>query len=175
MIPYTIRNAEMTDMEAVARVHIASWRTTYGGLVETSWFDQMERTLDRRVQARRERLPRTDVYTLVMTSPGGLVVGFADVGPLDGEDPRFDGELYAVYLLKGWQGLGGGRALVQAGAAWLAQQGFRSMKVWVLRDNPSRMFYQRLGAEFVEHRPITIGTQTLAEEAYGWRQLNTFV
>lgn len=173
MTPYGIRDAQMADMETVARVHIASWRTTYGGLIEPSWFDQMERHLDDRVAARRQRLHRTDVHTLVMTSPGGFVVGFADVGPVDGEDPRFDGELYAIYLLRGWQGLGGGRALVHAGAAWLAQHGYQSMKVWVLRDNPSRSFYQRLGADFVEHRTITIGTQTLDEEAYGWRPLET--
>ncbi len=175
MTPYTIRDAEKADMEAVARVHIASWRTTYAGLIEASWFEQMERNFDGRVDARRQRLPRTDVHTFVMASPSGLVVGLADVGPVAGQDPRFDGELYAIYLLKGWQGLGGGRALVQAGAAWLADHGYHAMKVWVLRDNPSRAFYQRLGAERVEQRPITIGTQTLAEEAYGWRSLETLI
>lgn len=171
MTPYTVRDAEMADMEAIARVHIASWRTTYGELIESSWLEQMERNLDSRVDARRQRLSRTDVHTFVMTSPGGLVVGLADVGPLAGEDPQFDGELYAIYLLKGWQGLGGGRALVRAGASWLLHRGYHSMKVWVLRDNPSRMFYERLGAEFVERRPITIGAQTLDEDGYGWRSL----
>ena len=68
---------------SVARVHIASWRTTYGGLIEPSWFDHMERHLDDRVAARRQRLQLPAVHTLVLTSPGGFVVGFADIGPRD--------------------------------------------------------------------------------------------
>ncbi len=56
----------------------------------------MERLLDDRVAARHQRLHRTDVHTL----PGGFVVGFADVGPVVGDDPRCDGELYAIYVLR---------------------------------------------------------------------------
>jgi len=40
--------------------------------------------------------------------------------------------------------------------------------LWVLRDNtPARKFYATLG-----EKPIEIGTQTLIEVAYGWKDLH---
>lgn len=169
---YNIRDAQMTDMEAVARVHIASWRTTYTGMIDDSVFDEMEINLDGRIDARHQQFGRHDVHTLVMTSPQGHIVGFADVGlAADGDASSENGELYSIYVLKGWQGLGGGRSLVRAGVAWLAGKHFKTMTVRVLQANASRAFYQHLGAEFVHERPITIGTKTFTEEAYRWSQL----
>jgi hypothetical protein len=43
-----------------------------------------------------------------------------------------------------------------------------SMLVWVLRDNPSRGFYEALGGEYVREQAITIGGANLIELAYGW-------
>ena len=54
--------------------------------------------------------------------------------------------------------------------AWGNHEG--SMMLWVLRDNtPARKFYEALGGQILCEKPIEIGTQTLIEVAYGWKDL----
>ena len=165
---YLVRRATIDDAEAIARVHAVSWRTTYQGLVEDDVLDRLERDLDDRVARRIERLRRPELMCWVAVTPGGYVVGFADGGPIRAPLQGYDYELYAIYLLKGWQGCGMGLALVRALWDSICQEGGRSMAVWVLKDNRSRSFYEHLGAQYLMRETIRIGSQNLEEWAYGW-------
>ena len=53
----------------------------------------------------------------------------------------------------------------------LMRRGLPSALVWVLRDNPSRFFYERLGGKAVATRPISVGGIDVDAVAYGWRDL----
>ena len=48
------------------------------------------------------------------------------------------------------------------------------MLVWVLTENPSRAFYERMGGRFVREAPVTICGAPLVEVAYGWDDLGMF-
>lgn len=173
---YQIRRGVEVDAEALSRVHLASWRTTYGGMIPEAFFDQMERDLDQRVERHRTRLASADVGVWVAVTPENHVVGFADGGPIRQVQDLFDGELYAIYLLKGWQGLGVGKALVQHLAQYLSSRGKQAMAVWVLKDNvPARQFYERLGARYLTAQTIEIGSRVLEEWAYGWDDLRRLI
>jgi GNAT superfamily N-acetyltransferase len=89
--------------------------------------------------------------------------------PVDG----FDGELGAIYLLASHQKRGAGAALVRRIAAVLSTRSFRSMVVWVLKANPSRGFYERMGGVLVAEQGIEIGGVTLPEVAYGWTDVRS--
>lgn len=54
------------------------------------------------------------------------------------------------------------------------ERGCNSMMVWVLKDNPARGFYERLGGGYLYEKTIEIGKDTLVEAAYGWRSLDKF-
>ena len=56
-----------------------------------------------------------------------------------------EGEVETLYVLDDWRERGVGRRLMRAAAAHLVDIGCQSAFLWVLRDNPSRWFYQRLG------------------------------
>ncbi|MHC8522911.1 GNAT family N-acetyltransferase [Rossellomorea sp. H39__3] len=72
-----------------------------------------------------------DHHTLVCTTKDGLVVGFASVGrERSGE---YEGELYAIYLLREYQGRGIGRELFSRSISSLKALGFQDMFIWVLR------------------------------------------
>ncbi len=83
--------------------------------------------------------------------PGGAgprVVGYTTVGRTGTTLPggmQVDGEVETLYVLDDWRDRGVGRRLIRTGAAHLAAEGSRAAFLWVLRDNPSRWFYQRLG------------------------------
>ena len=102
----------------------------------------------------------------------GSVVGFASGGREREADSGFDAELYAIYLLEQHQGRGLGRRLVERIVDGLRQHGHRSMRVWVLENNPAEAFYQRLGGKRGEVKVLQIGGQDYNEIAYGWKSLD---
>jgi len=83
----------------------------------------------------------------------------------------YEGEIYTLYVLPDAQGQGAGRALVLALFSRLVATGHGSALVWVVRANPARFFYERLGGKQVMHRPIPVGGQPVDALAYGWRDL----
>ncbi|MGH7684453.1 MAG: GNAT family N-acetyltransferase, partial [Vulcanimicrobiaceae bacterium] len=66
-------------------------------------------------------------------------------------------------------GNGGGRLLFDAVRQSLRDAGLRSMLLWVLENNPSRTFYERLGGIVSGRKPDTVGDTAVTLIAYGWR------
>lgn len=167
-----VREAVIADAEAVARVRVDTWRTAYKGIIRQSFLDAQ--SYDDKLADWKQILAETGgpTSTFVVEDTDGRVVGFAFAGSERTGDPIFTGQLIAIYILATHQRYGMGRRLVGAVAARLIEQGHRSMLVWVLADNPSRRFYERLGGEPL-HRDTTlaIGGDDLVEVAYGWRDL----
>jgi ribosomal protein S18 acetylase RimI-like enzyme len=109
---------------------------------------------------------------LVAHDEGDDLVAFAAGGPERSGDPRFRGELYAIYVLPSRQARGIGRALLHAVASRLAASGTKAMLLWVLEANAqARTFYEALGGIVVRRQPIEVGGVTLTEVAYGWEKL----
>jgi ribosomal protein S18 acetylase RimI-like enzyme len=166
-----LRPAEPSDAAAIARVHVASWRTTYQGLLPDAYLDAMDE--DRYAgRWRRTLLDRTGRSIVLVAEEEEVIAGYASGGPERDEDDRYEGELYAIYLLREFQGRGLGRALVEAVAAALADRGVTSMVVWVLRENAgARAFYERLGGVYLRERELQLGSEGslhLAEVSYLW-------
>lgn len=167
----TIRRAILADAHAIAEVHVASWRSTYRGLVPQAHLDGL--SVERRETMWTSVLgdARTQTLVFVATADDGRIVGFAAGGPPQVPDstyPAYTGELYAIYLLADHQGRGTGRQLVASLAHALATRGMTSLLVWVLEGNPACHFYAALGGVRAGEKPIDIGGATLTELAYGW-------
>jgi GNAT superfamily N-acetyltransferase len=164
-----VRPARLDDSEGIARVQVASWRTTYPGMIPQDFLDSMD---DAAFAGRwSERLSHeTSRRTTFVAEDEGRLVGFATGGAEREGDAQYDGELYAIYVLQEWQGQGLGRELVNAVAGALVERGLHSMLVWVLRDNlPARAFYERLGGVYVREHPLDFGAGfEVMEVSYGW-------
>lgn len=78
-------------------------------------------------------------------------------------------------MLRDQQGRGAGSALALAVAAHLFQHGKHSMLVWVLRDNPSRAFYERLGGVPVRTTAAMFGDVAYEETGYGWPDIRALL
>jgi hypothetical protein len=57
----------------------------------------------------------------------------------------------------------------------LVTSGLDAAIIWVLRDNPARFFYERLGGRQVSHKLIPVGGSRVEALAYGWRDLPAFL
>jgi len=165
-----IRAAAPTDADAIARVHVSSWRSTYSGLLPDDFLRSLSNT---NYAERWKRVIAEGSSRVYVVEDSGEIVGFASGGRERAGETGYEGELYAIYVLDSAQRRGFGRELVRSTVAGLRELGLGDMIIWVLRDNsPARSFYERLGGVYVRTQPITIGPVTLEEVSYGWKRLD---
>jgi GNAT superfamily N-acetyltransferase len=97
------------------------------------------------------------------------IVGFTTAGRARlGSSRMAEGEIETLYVLDDWRDRGLGRRLLRAAGASLAEAGCRNVIVWVLRENPSRWFYERLGGRHVAEATTQVGGQDVAQTAFVW-------
>ncbi len=168
-----IRPARSIDAAGIAEVHVASWRTTYPGLLPDSYLVGLSPPLHaerwRGILAREAGARGC----FVAIEPPYGVIGFASCGPQRTRIAGFGGEFYTIYLYDFAQGRGIGRRLMATMATDLISRGNNSALVWVLRENPSRWFYERLGGVRAGDQRTSFAGCLLNEIAYGWQDLTT--
>jgi ribosomal protein S18 acetylase RimI-like enzyme len=142
-----IRPLAESDVDAVAEVHVRTWRCAYAGIVPAP----VLAALDPAVFAERRRTrPAPPGAVTLVAEDDGTVVGFVSYGPYRRDQgAQYDpaaGELYAVYVDPACQGTGAGRRLVTAAREGLRAAGYPEMRLWVLAENhAARGFYEHLG------------------------------
>lgn len=166
-----IRQAVLEDAKGIAKVHIESWKTTYKEILGTEYLDDLN--YESRVEMWSKILEEnhTESFISVAIDDEGQIVGFISGGKNRSVDPFINGELYAIYLLESFQRQGLGRQLMLPLVEFLQGQGIENMLVWVLKDNPSKQFYESLGARFYKEEEFEMGGKTLLEHGLVWSDL----
>jgi ribosomal protein S18 acetylase RimI-like enzyme len=166
------RAATIEDATAIARIHVASWRSTYRTMLPSEFLDSLSEV---GYADRWRRFIGEEGNLVYVIEEAGRLVGFASGGRERAGEVGFKGELYAIYVLDEFQRRGYGHQLVRDIVAGLKNLGLDDMIIWVLRDNaPAREFYERLGGVYVRAQAITIGSATLEEVSYGWPSLDSW-
>jgi ribosomal protein S18 acetylase RimI-like enzyme len=139
-----IREAGERDAQALAWVHVESWKSTYRGLVPDSYLDSLERSA--RADDFRDWFKEPgDRFLLAAFNPEGELAGFVSGGKERENHEPGTGELYAIYLLEEYQRQGIGRMLFSACSARLKKLGYRRMILYSMAGNSHRWFYASLG------------------------------
>ena len=168
----TIRSARPSDARGIARLDVETWRTTYAGVLSTSYLVGLSER--RREAGWRGVIMREPRDVRVAVDGTGAIRGFGSCGLNRGER-SFTGEVFTLYVDPDWQNRGIGRRLLIALFRRLVATGRGSAILWVLRDNPARFFYERLGAQQVSRRSLAVGGSNIEATAYGWRDLRGFL
>ncbi|MCC5602044.1 GNAT family N-acetyltransferase [Nostoc favosum] len=163
-----IREANLADAPAIAKVHVDAWRTTYSNLMPAKFLADLSYEERETKWVKILSNIAQDNFTYIAEDEIGQIVGFANGGQERTGDRLYQGELYAIYILKKYQRQGLGYRLISTIATRLIESGISSMLVWVLADNPASGFYQSLGGQQVNQKQIEIATVQLVEVAYGW-------
>ena len=142
-----IREAVASDAEDIGRVRHASWQVAYSGLMPADYLAGL--SVDGFVlSARRMLADRAARRVAVLVAEvGGVVSGFASVGPSrDADEAEGVGELYAIYLDPAIWRHGIGARLQEVALEQLRDAGYQEATLWVLATNgSSRAFYERTG------------------------------
>jgi GNAT superfamily N-acetyltransferase len=142
-----IRRATPADADAIATVHIASWRVGYADLLPADLLAALDHTQRAALwhEILANRAPRAATYVAELE---GVVVGFASLRPSPERhhDPDKVGEVGAVYVDPAHWGSGAGRALLAVLESAAGEYGFEMLELRVLEGNTgARRFYERVG------------------------------
>ena len=121
-----IRSATPADAEAIAELHLASYRAAYQGLLPAAVLASLR--AEDREQRWQASLNDPQRHTLIAADgeAGPALLGFAEVGPSRDDDAGAGtGELIALHVAQAQWRRGLGRTLTRMAMATLAADGFR--------------------------------------------------
>lgn len=159
----------MADKECIAKVHVASWRTTYKGIIPDTFLANL--SYEQFTAIWDENLKREDNFIIVVENDEGEIVGFADSYKKESNKEENAIDLTSIYLLETYQGRGLGKLLLKKLFTHYKDQGYTKVFVEVLEDNKTCYFYEYYGAEFVKTVQIKIGGKVLNESIYVWQSV----
>lgn len=131
-----IRDMAEKDYEQKGYIHFKSWNETYKGLMDLKYLEK--HSLERCINIAKKYPENT-----LVAEYKNEIVGFAAYNKSgDSDDQR--GEVYAIYVLKDYQRLGIGKALMDECIKRLAT--YKCISVWVLYNNtPAILWYEHYG------------------------------
>jgi len=173
----SLRKARVADAIAIGAVHVAAWRSSYPGILPDAYLAKMSVSrqaayYDAAIKGGTGVTVATASGADVPVGSGPRIIGFTTAGRARHAEIAgkrlAEGEIETLYVLDDWRERGVGRRLMKASAGHLIDIGCKSAFVWVLRDNPSRWFYQRLGGKPVAEQSVQIAGQSIPQTAFIW-------
>ena len=160
----TIRKAVADDAEALSALFCESWQQAYCGIIPHL---HLQRMIRQRTPAWWTRAITKGERTLVLEL-AGQIGGYVSFGKNRWPLP-YQGEIYELYLLPDYQGLGFGEHLFEACRHQLDQRKLKGLIVWALFDNtPAIDFYWRRGGRPIGRTFDKIGGSKLEKIAFAW-------
>lgn len=162
-----ISPATLDDAHAVAEIHVTAWQEAYRGIIPAGFLAGLS-------IARQEARWREDIRhgspQLLVARIDGRVTGWVAFGPCrDAGAAPEAGEIWAIYVAPSHWARGVGRSLWLGARARLAEQGYRSVSLWVLAGNRRAIRFYRLAGFRAEEsctKMLDLGGSELQEVRY---------
>lgn len=158
-----IRKALIEDNKTIASIGIACWRDAYKDVFPKNLLDNL--SLEERLKQRLNWFNSSNKYSIVAISQD-KIIGFCDYG--ESRRPRFaPGEIYSLYVLPEYKGLGTGKLLSLKAMEHLNSTNLAPFIVTTLEINiPARKFYEKLGFKEINHIMTEVGNKLYKETVY---------
>lgn len=165
-----LREATKDDLISIGKVQVDSNRSTYVGIMPEDYLKNL--SYEDKANEWNEKLfnEKCTQFMYVVETDDANIIGFASAS-LVGTNNLFERELYSIYILKEFHRNGIGRLLIKAIVTKFIESDVRSMILWTLQDNPSRLFYKHLVGNIVDKRIIDRGGKKLLQIAYAWEDI----
>lgn len=166
-----IRKAHKSDLSFIAKIHVDTWNTSYKGIIPDEYLKG--RSYKEQEQKWLQRIfdnPNSKEFMYAAENEEGKILGFASASIENKEET--DSILYTIYILKEYQRQGIGKLLLKSIVKDLKTLKAKSMITWVFEDNPSRRFYEALGAKKFKEKLVNIRERDIKEIAYIWDDIS---
>lgn len=141
----SIRPATAGSIDAIAALHVASWKSAYRGILPDAVLDALN--AEDRVRDWTRWFQVTQARTYIALEKR-VLVGFTRILPASTEHdpPPSSAEISHLYVGPGSQGRGVGGALLAHALADVRERDLERAVLWVLEKNyRARAFYERAG------------------------------
>ena len=127
------------DLLLISDIYEQSWRMTYKGMLPSRYLKKLP------VGNWKYRINRFGSRSMVMVS-GGEYIGTVSFGKSSIEKYSEWGEVYSIYLLPRYTGMGLGKRLMDSALLELKKQGYSKVLLFALEKNlAARKFYENYG------------------------------
>lgn len=149
---WQVRQAQVADAPAIARINIHAWQTAYRGILPDAYLDAL--SIEERIPRWEERLASlpVDQRAWVTHDDSGTIAGYCVTGPYRsahselGPRIRNAAEVFAIYVHPDHWDSGAGRIVFEHGIEALRAHRYRSAVLWMLEGNQrAGRFYERRG------------------------------
>ena len=140
-----IRRAEAADAAAVARIHVASWKAAYRGIMPDAVIARTD--LAYRTAFWTARIADREWPVFVIEEDGEAVAFCQMISTRDtDDDPTRVGHITSLHVLPQLRRQGYGRVLLELVFEEFRRRGYTEVTLWVLEENRmARAFYERMG------------------------------
>ncbi|MBX9457045.1 MAG: GNAT family N-acetyltransferase [Rhizobium sp.] len=161
-----VRRADPQDAREIAALHRKVWISSYAGLIP-------HRPLVHMIERRREdwwRRATRGPSTLLVLDVAGKIAGYATIGANRIKALKQEGEIYELYLLPEYQGIGLGSYFFRECRAILRALNMTGLVVWCLEDNENAItFYRAMGGMDVAEGMEEFDGRSLKKLGFVWR------
>ncbi len=168
-----IVDASRDDALAVARVHAASWKSTYRGILPDTYLNgevDLERAEYWHSALNDQRYP---IVKLARVSDE--IAGFIAL-KVDPDDQGYDFTIEHLHLLPECKGMGLGSNLMKSAVEAAIANGAASLCLWVYEENVAAIgFYERLGGVTDAHGSDRFAGGDAPDRRIGWHDLDGLI
>ena len=157
-----IRIVTFKDALSIAEMHVQCWKETYTGMLKQEILDELK---VRDKELLWKEIAKSPDHKLFIYTENGMVKGFLD-GYLNPENNI--AEILAFYLLEEIQRQGIGRELFQKFYHCALNQDYAFIRLDVFNKNPSRFFYEKMGAKIIGETELPEFGFEITELLYQW-------
>lgn len=161
------RPAKLSDVQAVARIHVETWKEAYQGIIPDAYLQTLS------IAEREEKWKQLIIKEqteLWVAEKDSLITGWVSFGSSRDCDSRSEtGEIFAIYILPSFWSIGVGKELMIQAMTRLEERGFTLVTLWVLVENKRAIkFYEKVGftPEANTVKSVEIGGKALQEVRY---------
>lgn len=173
MYDFKIRPATIEDAAGIAYVQYHGWQETYRGIISDSYLDAMN--LEERIERWKKNLQSPLGFNDVLLNGDKEIIGYVSCGKSRPNKLKCEGEIYALYLVKKYHGLGLGKQLFEHAVKRLRESDLQSICVFVLPQNPAVQFYKKFNPDMQEYELVKIGSEEHQDLGLGWSDINKFL
>ncbi|MCB9026248.1 MAG: GNAT family N-acetyltransferase [Bdellovibrionaceae bacterium] len=164
-----VRPGCLGDEAEITNVHTHAWQQSYKGIVPDSYLDSRPLSFRSRLVWWKSVVEKkTSAKVFVAESAQNGIIGFCAVEPARDEELKSYGEISAIYCLNEFKNKGIGASLFHRGHAHLKSKNMSKIYLWILKDNPTISFYEKMGGKRMKKEKSIVLGKPLVEVVYEW-------
>jgi len=165
-----VREYRYEDIPQIARIHVKSWQSTYKDILPETYLNDLTDSLESSIKHHQNQYGKNKLNKTIVAEEDNSLCGFLIYGPkrhLSDDDKA--AEIYALYILDSHQHKGIGHQMMAYAAKDLLDKNYSELRIWALKDNKYRQFYDKLSGVVKDEKNIIIGEESFGEVCYHYK------